>query len=147
MSDIADNSSQAHSTHTHASSTIHLPGKCPCGQMSFWANGFLGRCPSGQMSSGQMAFWANVLLGKRPSGQISSRQMSFWANVFLGKCLWENVRLGKCCMGKCRKGKCRVTENTMSHLELLWRCVSFPYPYIWGHKVYSLLGTWKGVRK
>jgi hypothetical protein len=107
--------------------------------MLFWANVFLGKCPSGQMSSGQMSLWANVLLGKRPSGQMSSGQMSFWANVFLGKRLlgkrlmgkcpsgqmsfwanvfWANVFsanvsgqmfLGKCRMGKCRMGKCRVT--------------------------------------
>jgi hypothetical protein len=54
-----------HNTHTHASSTIHLLSKCLSGQMSFWANVFLGKCLSGQMS-----FWANV----------------FWANV-----VWANV--------------------------------------------------------
>jgi hypothetical protein len=32
--------------------------------MSFWAIIFLGKCPSGQMSSGQMSFWANVFLVK-----------------------------------------------------------------------------------
>jgi hypothetical protein len=89
-----------HSMHTHALSTIHLLGKCPCGQMSFWANVFLGRCPSEQTSSGKMSFGANVLLGKRPFGKMSSGQMSFWANVFLGKRL-----LGKCIMGKCPSGQ------------------------------------------
>jgi hypothetical protein len=89
-----------HSTHIHASSTIHLlgnirVGKCLSGQMSFWADIFLGRCLWANVS-GQMSFWANVLLGKRPSGQMSSGQMYFWANVFLGKRL-----LGKRLMGKC----------------------------------------------
>jgi hypothetical protein len=83
---------------------------------------FLGKCPSGQMSSGQMSFWANVFLVKCPSGQMSSGQMSsgqmsFWANVFLGKCLsgqislWANVFLGKRRMGKCRMGKCHGTDH------------------------------------
>jgi hypothetical protein len=57
------------------------------GQMSIWANVFLGKrllgkCLSGQISYGQIffwanIFWANVFLGKCPSGQTS-----FWANVF-----------------------------------------------------------------
>jgi hypothetical protein len=58
----------------------------------FWANVLVGKCLSGQMSkglsgqmsSGQMSFWANVFLGCCPSGQMSSGQISFWANVFLG---------------------------------------------------------------
>jgi hypothetical protein len=95
-----------HSTHTHASSSIHLLGKCPCGQMTFWANVFLGKCLSGQMSSGQMYFWANVLLGIHPSGQMSSGQMSFWANVFLGKRL-----PGKPLMGKCPSGQMSFWAN------------------------------------
>jgi hypothetical protein len=69
--------------------------------MSFWANVFLGNCPSGQMSSGQMSFWANIFLGKRPSGQ-----MSFWANVFLGKLL-----MGKRLMGKCPSGQMSFWAN------------------------------------
>jgi hypothetical protein len=101
-----------HSTHTHASSTSYLLGKCPCGQMSFWANVFLGRCLSWQMS-----FWANVFLGKCPSGQTSAWANVFWVNVFLGKCLseqmssgqtsygqtsiWANIFLGKCLLGRC----------------------------------------------
>jgi hypothetical protein len=123
-----------HSTHSHAASTIHLLGKCLCGQMSFWANVFLGKCLSGQMSfgqmsSGQMYFWANVFLGKCLLGKCLSGQMSFWANVFwanvhLGKCLsgqmssgqmssrqmsfWANVS-GQMSLGKCRMGKCRIT--------------------------------------
>jgi hypothetical protein len=111
-----------HSTHTHASSTIHLLGKCPCGQTSFWANVFLGKCLSGQMSFWANVFWANGLLGKRPSwqtsflanfllgkcllgkclfgqmssGQTSYGQMSIWANVFWADVFWANVVLGKC---------------------------------------------------
>jgi hypothetical protein len=55
-------------------STIHLLGKCPCGQMS----------------SGQMSIWANVflgkcLMGKCLMGKCCSGQMS------VGKCLWANV--------------------------------------------------------
>jgi hypothetical protein len=58
------------------------------GQMSFWANVFLGKCLLGKCLSGQMSFWAdvfwsNVILGKYLSGQMSSEQMSIWANVFL----------------------------------------------------------------
>jgi hypothetical protein len=95
-----------HSTHTHASSTIHL-----LGQMSLWANVFLDKCLSGQIS-----FWANVLLGKCLLGKCLSGQTSFWANVFLGKCLlgkclsgqmffwanafWANVHPGKCLYGQ-----------------------------------------------
>jgi hypothetical protein len=74
--------------------------------MSFWAIVFLGKFPSGQMSSGQMSFWANVFLGKRPSGQMSSGQVSFLANVFLVKCL-----LGKCCLGKCLSGQMYFWAN------------------------------------
>jgi hypothetical protein len=63
-------------THTHAPSTIHHLGKSPCGQMSVWANVFLGKCLSWQMS-----FWANVLLSKCLLGKCLSGHMSFWANV------------------------------------------------------------------
>jgi hypothetical protein len=93
--------------------------------MSFWANVFLGRCPSVQLSSGHLSFWANVLLGKRPSGQMSSGQMSFSANVFLGKRL-----LGKGIMGKCVLGQeplkprtnvsCRFLENQLAISFLLF---------------------------
>jgi hypothetical protein len=65
------------------------------GQMSFWANVFMGKCLLGKFRLGkclygQMSFWANVFLGKcrmdkRPSGQTLYGQMS------LGKCLWANV--------------------------------------------------------
>jgi hypothetical protein len=98
-------------THTHALSTIHLLGKCPWGQMSFWANVFLGKCLlgkcllgkccSGQMSFWANVFWANVFLGKYLFGQMSSGQMSIWANVFLGKCLLGKWLLGKFVLGKC----------------------------------------------
>jgi hypothetical protein len=96
-----------HSTHTNASSTIHLLGKCPCGQMYFWdKNVFLGqKCLSGQTSFWANDFWANDFLvkclsGQTSSGQTSYGQMSIWANVFLGKCL-----LGICLLGKCRSGQ------------------------------------------
>jgi hypothetical protein len=111
-----------HSTHTHASSTNHLPGKRPCGQMSFCANVFLGKCLSGHIAFWANVFWANVFLGKRPSGQTSFGANVFWANVFLGKYLsgqtssgqtssgqmsiWANVFLGKCLLGRCLLGKC-----------------------------------------
>jgi hypothetical protein len=42
-----------------------------------------------------MTFWANVFLSKRPSGQMSSGQMTFWANVS-----WVNVLMGKLLIGK-----------------------------------------------
>jgi hypothetical protein len=103
-----------HSTHTHASSTIHLLVKRPCSQISFWANVFLGRCPSEQISSGQMSFWSNLLLGKRPSGQMSSGQMSIWANVFLGKRL-----LVKRLMGKCPSGQTSFWANVF-WADVLW---------------------------
>jgi hypothetical protein len=53
------------------------------------------------MSSGQMSFWANVFLGKRLLGKCligkcPSGQMSFWANVFWADVFWANVVLGKC---------------------------------------------------
>jgi hypothetical protein len=69
--------------------------------MSFWANVFLGKRPSEQMSSGQMSFWANVfrgkrLLGKCLMGKCPSGQMSFWAYVFWADVFWANVFLGKC---------------------------------------------------
>jgi hypothetical protein len=70
-------------------------------QMSFWADVFLGKCPSRQMSSGQMSFWANGIPGKATVFWANV----VWANVFLGKCLfwanvvWANVLLGKRCMG------------------------------------------------
>jgi hypothetical protein len=81
-----------------------LLGKCPCGQMSFWANIFLanvfvGKCPSGQMSSGQMSFWAIVLLGKR-----------LLDRCLLGKCRSEQMSLGKCRMGKRRVTVYKVLE-------------------------------------
>jgi hypothetical protein len=76
--------------------------------MSFWANVFLGRRPSGLLSSGQMSFWANVLLGKCLSGQMSSGQMSFWANVFLGKRL-----LGKRIRGKSPSGQMSFWANVV----------------------------------
>jgi hypothetical protein len=50
-----------------------------------WANVFLGKCLSGQMS-----FWANA----------------FWANVFLANVFWANVVLGKCRSGQMSLGKC-----------------------------------------
>jgi hypothetical protein len=85
--------------------------------MSFLAIVFLGKCPSGQMSSGQISFWANVFLGKCPPVQMSSGQLSFWANVFLsnwllGECLsgqmsfWANVVGANVLLGKRRMGKC-----------------------------------------
>jgi hypothetical protein len=113
-----------HKTHTHASSTIHLLGKCPCGQMSFWANVFLGKCLSGQMSFWANVFWANVFwanvhLGKCLSGQMSSGQMLFWANVVLGKCIWLNVS-GQMSYGQISYHRvwvhaCMATLNSMVH--------------------------------
>jgi hypothetical protein len=93
------------STHTHASSTIHLLGKRPCRQMFFWANVFLGKCLSGQMSFWANVFWANVFLGKRHSGHTSFWANVFWANVFLGKCLSGQTSSGKRLMGKCPSGQ------------------------------------------
>jgi hypothetical protein len=123
-----------HSTHTHASSTIHLLGKCPCGQMSFWANVFLGRCLSGQMSFWANVFWANVFLGKRPSGQTSfwanvllgkcllskclSGQMSFWLNVFWSNVLWANIHLGKCLSGQMSSGQMSFWANVSGQMSL-----------------------------
>jgi hypothetical protein len=55
-------------------------------QMSFW-----------QINPGQMSFWANVFLGKCLSGQMSFGQISSGQ-----KCRSEQMSLGKCRMGKCR---------------------------------------------
>jgi hypothetical protein len=85
-----------HSTHTHASSTIHLLGKCPC----------IGKCLPGQMS-----FCANVLLGKCLLSKCLYGQMSFWANILLGKCLLGKCLLGKCLLGKCLSGKMSFGAN------------------------------------
>jgi hypothetical protein len=73
----------------------------------FWANVFLGKCLSGQMS-----FWANILLGKCLLDKCLSGQMSFWANVF-----WANVHLGKRCMGKC------LWANVSGQMSLGKRCM------------------------
>jgi hypothetical protein len=67
------------------------------------------------MSYGQMSFWANVflgkhLLGKRLMGKCPSGQMSFWANVFWTDVFWANVS-EQMSLGKCRMGKCRVTPH------------------------------------
>jgi hypothetical protein len=99
--------------------------------MSFWANVFLGKCPSGQMSSGQMSFWANVflgkcLLGKCISGQMYSGQMYFWANVFLGKRL-----LHKRLMGKYLSGQMSFWANVfwadVFWANVIWANVVSPY--------------------
>jgi hypothetical protein len=106
-----------HNTHTHALSIIYF-----LGQMSLWANVFLGKCLSGQTSSGQISFRVNVLLGKRflkvrfhhhilatnlltnsPHKQMSDICVLFVSQrcVFLGKCLsgqmsfWANAVPGK----------------------------------------------------
>jgi hypothetical protein len=86
--------------------------------MSFWANVFLDKCPSGQTSSGQMYFWENVFLGKLPSGQMSSGQMSFWANVF-----WSNVFLVKCLMVKCLSGQMSFWANVFWANVVLSKCL------------------------
>jgi hypothetical protein len=100
-------------------------------QMSFWAIVFLGKCPSGQISSGQMSFWANVFLVKCLSGQMSLWSNVFWANVFMVKCLsgqmsfWANVVWANVLLGKCRIGKClwaNVSEQ-MSYGQMS--------PFIW----------------
>jgi hypothetical protein len=115
-----------HSTHTHGSSTVNLQGKYPCVQMSFWANVFLVKCPSGQMFFWANVFWENVFLVKPPSrqmlfwanvfwanvfpgnclsGQMFYGQMSFWANVFWANILWSKVHLGKCFYGQIFSGQ------------------------------------------
>jgi hypothetical protein len=80
------------------------------GQMSFWANVFLGKCLSGQTSFWANVFWANVFLGKCLSGQMSSGQMLsglmfFWANVFLGKCGLGKRPSGQTSHGQTSLGK------------------------------------------
>jgi hypothetical protein len=114
--------------HSHALSTKFFFVKCPCWQISFWPNvflgkrGLLGKCPSGQMS-----FWANMLLGKRFLGQMSVRANVFLGKYLMGKCLSgqisygqtsygqisilarENIFPGKRLIGKCIMGKCRIT--------------------------------------
>jgi hypothetical protein len=47
------------------------------------------------MSSGQMSFWANVFLGKCRLGKCPSGQMSY-GQMSLGKCLYANVVWAKC---------------------------------------------------
>jgi hypothetical protein len=144
-----------HSTHTHASSTIHLLGKHACGHMSFWANVFLGQSLLGKCLSGQMSFWANVfwfwannvwanvfwgvcLLGKCLMGKCPSGQIYFWANVFWAHVFWANVVLGKCLwanvsrqmsLGKCRMVKCRVTVgHDVPSFSLLVGSITFTVP-------------------
>jgi hypothetical protein len=88
-------------------------GKCLSWKTSvmanvLWANVFLGKFLSGQLSYGQMTIWANVLLanvhlGKCISGQMSSGQMSYVQMLF-----WANVS-GQTSLRKCRIGKCRIT--------------------------------------
>jgi hypothetical protein len=122
---------------------------------------FLGKCLSGQMLSGQMSFWANVFLGNRLSawanfplgkcllGKCLSGQMFFWANVLLGKCLmgkcfsgkmyflanvfWANVFLGKCLMGKCLSGQMSFMEmssrQTSHWANVVWANVSGQMSY------------------
>jgi hypothetical protein len=72
--------------------------------MSFWAIVFLGKCSSGQTSSGQMSFWANVFLGKHLLGKCLYGQMSFWANVALANVLLGKRRMGKCIRANMIKG-------------------------------------------
>jgi hypothetical protein len=110
--------------------------------MSFWANVFLGKCLSwqmsfGQMSFAQMSFWVNVFLDKCFSGQMSFSanvfwanihlhgQMSFWANVLWANVFWANVFLGRCLsgqmsLGKRHMGKCRITV-TPTHARITKR--------------------------
>jgi hypothetical protein len=116
-----------------------LVGKCLFRQMYI----FLGRCPSGQISSGQMSFWANVLLGKPPSGQTcsgqtSSGQMFFWANVFLGKRLLGKRLMGKCLLNRCLLGKCCFRQMSLG--KCLWANVSgqMLYGQMSGHHVICL---------
>jgi hypothetical protein len=123
-----------HSTHTHGSSTIHLLGKCPCGQISFWAYVFLGKrrlgkrlmskCPSGQMSffSWQMSFWAdvfwaNIFLGKCLSGQMSFRANVVWANV-----VWANVvsPFGSHSMDSITEN-CRISKKVLFYVFLKYK--------------------------
>jgi hypothetical protein len=89
-------------------------GKCLSGQLSFWANVFLGKCLSGQLS-----FWANVFLGKRPCGQTSSGQMSFWTNVFLANVLLGNFFLGKCLSEQMSFWANVVWANVMEPLHII----------------------------
>jgi hypothetical protein len=105
------------------------------GQISFWANAFLGKHPSvGKCLFSQTSFWAIVFLAKLSLGICLPRQTSyfanilkaiFWgANVFLSKCLagllsfwanvfWANVFganifMGKCLYGQMVMGKCGI---------------------------------------
>jgi hypothetical protein len=100
-----------------------LSDQMSSGQLSFWANGSLGKRFLGKCLSGQMSFWSIISLGKCPSGQISSGQMSFWANVFLGNC-----HLGKCYSGQMSLGKCLwanvVWANVMIDRECCSRCIT-----------------------
>jgi hypothetical protein len=87
------------------------------GQISFWANAFLGKHPSvGKCLFSQTSFWAIVFLAKLSLGICLPRQTSYFANIFKaiflgGKCLsgqmscWDIVFLGKCLLGKCLRGK------------------------------------------
>jgi hypothetical protein len=73
------------------------------------------------MSSGQMSFWANVFLGKCLScqtsyGQTSSGQMFIRADVCLGKRLLAKRLMGKFCSGQVSLGKRRIT-NVHAHPE------------------------------
>jgi hypothetical protein len=123
-----------HSTHTHASNTIHLLGKCPCGQMSFWANVLLGKCLLGKCLYRHMSFWANVLLGKCLVGKSISGQRSFWVNVFWANVLWANVHLGKCFCGQ--MSSWQMSSGQMSYGQMsCHRCRLIPI----SDKVYMLM--------
>jgi hypothetical protein len=53
----------------------HLPRKTFANV--FWANVFLGKCLSGQMSFWANDLWANIFRDKCLSGQMSSGQISY----------------------------------------------------------------------
>jgi hypothetical protein len=95
------------------------------GQLSFWANVFLGNRFSGKTSFwvNVNVFWANVFLVKCPFRQMPSGQMSSGANVFLGKYLygkisfWENVDWANVLLGQRYVGKC-ILANVSGQMSL-----------------------------
>jgi hypothetical protein len=80
--------------HTHALSTIQILGQMSFRSNVFWSN----KCLSWQMSFCANVIWVNVHLGKCLSGQISSGQTFYGEMLF-----WANVS-GQTALGMCRGG-------------------------------------------
>jgi hypothetical protein len=75
---------------------------------------------SNQMLSGQLSFWANDFLGNRLSGQ-----MSFWANVVWANVSGQ-MTLGKCRVGKCHETAQTASVSKMIWTPSVFTRLHFP---------------------